>query len=95
MNQSVFLLVTSFVNTATDFGSTVLPAFVVAKLHMLTKQKIAVSSLFLFGIIVNIASALRIYSSYVQGVTGDTWDDMPPSVCGSLEVGLGMVGIRY
>lgn len=79
------------INTLTDFLCTALPAFIVLKLHMPLNKRLGVASLFLFGIVVNIASALRIYYTYYQYETSDTWYMVPPAICSILELGLGLV----
>lgn len=84
-------MVAGLINTITDFCCTVLPAFVVVKLQLPKKQKIAVASVFLCGVIVNVASALRIYLGYVQSMRNDSWDMLGPLVSGCFEIGLGVV----
>lgn len=63
----------------------------VIKLQMPWKQKLAVASVFLAGIVVNVASALRIYYSTMQALSGDTWHMMGPDLAGGFEIGLGIV----
>ena len=70
-NLSMFFLASGCINTITDILCTMLPALIVAKLQLPTKRKIGVASVFLVGIVVNIASILRIYYSFVQARTGD------------------------
>lgn len=71
IDDCLFLTVAGLINTLTDFCCTLLPAFVVIRLQMPLRQKLAVASVFLFGVVVNVASALRIYYSFVQTKSGD------------------------
>lgn len=84
-------MVTGLINTITDFCCTLLPAFVVIKLQLPMRQKIAVASIFLCGISVNVASALRIYYGFVEATTYDTFYMLGPFVAGAFEIGLGVV----
>ena len=79
------------INAITDLCCTLLPAFVVIKLQMPWRQKLAVASVFLAGILVNIGSAMRIYFSVQQAISGDTWRFMGPNISGAFEIGLGAV----
>lgn len=90
-NINYFLLITGLINTVTDFCCTLLPAIIVMKLQMPLRRKIAVASMFLVGITVNISSALRIYYAVVQAKTGDTWDYGAPTIAANFEIGLGLV----
>lgn len=90
-NTDIFLFITGVINTLTDFLCTVLPAFIVFKLHMPFHKRMSVASLFLVGISVNLASALRIYYLYDEAQTSDTWNLLPSSVCSNVEIGLGLV----
>ena len=92
-NQDYFLMISGCINTTTDFICTVFPAFVVIKLQIPQRQKMAVVSVFLVGIMVNVCSALRIYYNFVQARSGDLWLMMPCMIPGMLELGLGMVGL--
>lgn len=58
-------------------------------------RRIGVASLFLVGVVVNIASALRIYFLYYDTETGDTWDLVPSAICSDLELGLGLVSLFF
>lgn len=78
-------------NTITDFGCTVLPAIIVMKLHMPWRQKAAVASLFLLGVSVNIASALRLYYVYIQFKAGARSEKVSYVIAGAVEIGLGLV----
>lgn len=65
----------------------------IMKLRMRTRQKIAVSSIFAIGIVVNIVSGLRIYFFVHAGESGDaTWNDYATWITGDFEIGLGLVG---
>lgn len=91
IDTGLFLMVAGIINTLTDFCCTLLPASIVLKLHMPMRQRFAVASVFLVGISVNVASALRIYYSFHQYSTGDMWDMFQPYIAGNTEIGLGLV----
>lgn len=55
------------------------------------RKRIGVASLFLVGIFVNVASALRIYYRVYEAKAGDTWDSLPATICSNVELGLGLV----
>lgn len=94
-NTDIFLFACGIINTLTDFLCTVMPAFIILKLHMPFRKRMGVASLFFIGIIVNVASALRIYFLANEVETGsDTWNTLPPAVCSNLELGLGLVSFR-
>lgn len=93
-NERAYLMVAGIINTITDFCSLLLPAFVVIKLQMPMRQKMAVASLFLVGIMANVASALRIYYNSRQIQSNDLWDMMPCMVSGVTELGLGLVSLK-
>lgn len=88
INVPRFLLVTGIINTSTDFFCTITPTIIVMKLQLPFRRKIAIASVFLVGISVNIASALRIY--YLQ-TADDTWDYFSSTITGTMEIGLGLV----
>lgn len=87
----MFISISGIINTTTDFLCTVLPASIVLKLKMPLRKRLIAASLFLVGIFVNVASALRIYYTYYEYESGDTWNLLPSSVCSNLELGLGLV----
>lgn len=93
-NTSIFIAIVGIINTLTDFLCTILPAFIVFKLQMPLRKRLGISSLFLVGILVNIASVLRIYYLYYENETSDSWNSLPSSVCSNLELGLGLVGLH-
>lgn len=85
------MMVAGIINTMTDLCCTLLPASIVLQLQMPVRQRVAIASLFLLGLSVNIASALRIYYSFHQFITDDMWDMMQPYIAGNTEIGLGLV----
>ena len=90
-NSNAFLMIAGLINTIMDFCCTLLPAFVVIRLQMPKKEKFAISSVFLAGIVVNVASILRIYYGVVQARTKDSWYFFATNIAGDFEIGLGMV----
>ena len=85
-------MIAGLINTITDFCCTLLPAFVVIKLQMPLKEKLAIASVFIAGTMVSAASALRIYFGVVQAKSGDSWYFLGTNIAGDFEIGLGMVG---
>lgn len=86
-----FFLIAGVINTATDLCCTLLPASIMLKLPLPLRRRLAAASLFMVGIIANIASALRIYYAYRQFISNDEWNSMPASIASNLELGLGLV----
>lgn len=85
------MMVAGLINTATDFCCTMLPALIVLRLHMSLRRRLGVALIFLVGISVNVASALRIYYAFHQYATGDMWDSMQSYITSNSELGLGLV----
>lgn len=94
LNTGLFLSIAGIINTATDVLCTLLPALIVFKLQMPFRKRVSVASLFLVGIFVNVASALRIYFLFYQYENHDAWNFMQSSICSNLEIGLGLVSCR-
>ena len=84
-------MIAGLINVITDICCTILPAFVVIRLQMPLKEKIAIASVFLAGIMVNAASVLRIYFSVVQAKSGDSWHLTSTNIACDFEIALGMV----
>lgn len=85
------MLATGSINTITDLLCTLVPVFIVLKLQIPLRKRWGVASLFLTGIFVNVASALRIYYFNRTTETKDTWGEYQASICATLELGLGLV----
>lgn len=88
VDLSHFFVSMGVINTCTDFFCTVLPALIVMRLQMPFRRRLAVASVFIIGISVNIASALRIYYLYTSR---DTWDFFACTITATFEIGLGLV----
>lgn len=86
-------MIAGIISTITDFACTILPALIVWNLQMPRRQRIAVASVFLIGVTVNVASVLRIYYAWYQYQTQDMWDIMGSYISGNSEIGLGLVSI--
>jgi hypothetical protein len=91
---TTFILGASIANTITDLLATLIPMSLIATLHLPTRQRIAVISIFGLGVLVNIAGAFRTY--YVHrslSVTNldVTWVGWPTDMSAIIEIGLGLV----
>lgn len=93
LKQGDLLLGLGIVSTLTDAFATLLPASIVINLQMPNRQKIAVTSVFMVGITVNICSILRIYYVSVRAKDGDSWNYYTTLLPGIFEMGLG--NVRY
>lgn len=96
INSHLLSFAASVANTITDFFTTLIPITIVAKLHLPTRQRIAIMTIFALGATVNIAGALRTYYDHQSMIVTNldrSWVGWPTCVCGVVEIGLGVV--RY
>ncbi|KAH7087038.1 hypothetical protein FB567DRAFT_58213 [Paraphoma chrysanthemicola] len=100
VDEAAFLLAVISISTAQDFLACMLPMFVVHKLRLPLRQKLALAAIFLTGLAVCAIGALRVhfahklvyYTRINPSPTYDiTWDAMPSWVATSAEANIALV----
>ncbi|KAF2026246.1 hypothetical protein EK21DRAFT_103407 [Setomelanomma holmii] len=100
VDEAAFLVAVISISTAQDFLACILPTFVVRKLRLPLRQKIALAAIFLTGLAVCAIGALRVhyahklvyYTRINPSPTYDiTWDAMPSWVATSVEANVALI----
>ncbi|KAH8705852.1 hypothetical protein BGW36DRAFT_457224 [Talaromyces proteolyticus] len=84
----------SIANTITDLLTTLIPVTLVATLHLPYRQRIAVMTIFLLGVFVNVAGAFRTYYVHRSMVITNldrSWVGWPTCISAIVEIGLGLI----
>lgn len=90
-NVTLFVTISGLINTVTDIACTLLPIFVVLRLRMPPRRRLAAAGVFVIGILANVASCLRIYFAFYAYETGGVWNQFQAAIAGNSELGLGVV----
>lgn len=96
INSHELTYAASIANTITDLLTTMIPVTLVGTLHLPYRQRIAIMTIFLLGVFVNVAGALRTYYVHRSMVVTNldrSWTGWPTCISAIVEIGLGLV--RY